>query len=150
MKSIRTKITLCLILTVLVSLVASGSSSIALNYNSAMSTVEQMMTETAVLAAGRAQQELAAYKNAVMEIGCIPELADPDVPVEEKRAIIDDRVAMHGFQRGNIIGTDGISIFDGKDYSDREYVRQALQGNVYVSEPLISPLPSTVRVPPTV
>lgn len=146
MKSIRTQITVCLILTVLVSLVASGSSSIALNYNSTMSTVEQMMTETAVLAAGRAQQELMAYKNAVMEIGCIPELADSDVPLEEKRAIIDDRVAMHGFQRGNIIGMDGISIFDGKDYSDREYVRQALQGNVYVSEPLISKITGELSI----
>ncbi len=146
MKSIRTKITLCLILTVLVSLVASGSSSIALNYNSTMSTVEQMMTETAVLAAGRAQQELMAYKNAVMEIGCIPELADSDVPLEEKRAIVDDRVAMHGFQRGNIIGMDGISIFDGKDYSDREYVQQALQGNVYVSEPLISKITGELSI----
>ena len=138
MKSIRTKITLCLILTVLISLIVSGAFSIALNYSSTMSTVEQMMTETAVLAAGRAQQELMAYKNAVMEIGCIPELADPDVPVEEKRAVIDDRVAMHEFQRGNIIGMDGISILDGKDYSDREYVKEAMQGNVYVSEPLIS------------
>lgn len=146
MKSIRTKITLCLILTVLISLVASGASSITLNYNSVMSTVEQMMTETAVLAAGRAQQELMAYRNAVMEIGCIPELSDPDVPVEEKRVIIDDRVAMHDFQRGNIIGVDGISIFDGKDYSDREYVRQALQGNVYVSEPLISKITGELSI----
>ncbi len=146
MKSIRTKITLCLILTVLVSLVVSGASSISLNYNSVMSTVEQMMTETAVLAAGRAQQELTAYKNAVMEIGCIPELADADVSVEEKRAIIDNRVAMHGFQRGNIIAMNGISIFDGKDYSDREYVRQALQGNVYVSEPLISKITGELSI----
>lgn len=85
MKSIRTKISLCLILTVLVSLVASGASSIALNYNSTMATVEQMMSETAVLAAGRAQQELASYKNVVMEVGHIPQLAEADVPVEEKR-----------------------------------------------------------------
>ena len=35
---------------------------------------------------------------------------------------------MHGFQRGNIIGVDGYSIFDGKDYSDREYVKQAMGG----------------------
>lgn len=146
MKSIRTKITLCLILTVLVSLVTSGTVSIMLNYNSTVSTVEQMMTETAVLAAGRAQKELEAYKNAVMEIGCIPDLADPNVPVEKKRAIIDDRVAMHDFQRGNIIGTDGFSIFDGKDYSDREYVRQALQGNVYVSEPLISKITGELSI----
>ena len=146
MKSIRTKITLCLILTVLISLVASGTSGIMLNYNSAMSTVEQMMTETAVLAAGRAQQELQAYENAVMEIGCIPELADPNVPLEEKRIIMDDRVAMHGFQRGNIIAANGISIFDGNDYSDREYVRQAMQGNIYVSEPLVSKITGELSI----
>ena len=146
MKSIRTKITLCLILTVLVSLVASGSSSIMLNYNSAMSTVEQMMTETAVLAAGRAHQELAAYKNAVMEIGCIPQLSDPAVSLDEKQTIMDERVSMHGFQRGNIIGLDGISIFDGKDYSDREYVQQAMQGNIFVSEPLISKITGELSI----
>ena len=56
MKSIRTKITLSLILTVLIGLVASGSSSIMLNYNNTMSTVEQMMSQTALLDAGRAQQ----------------------------------------------------------------------------------------------
>ena len=50
--------------------------------------------------------------------------------MEEKQAIIDERVSMHGFRRGNIVGADGISIFDGNDYSDREYVRQAMQGNV--------------------
>ena len=138
MKSIRIKITLCLILTVLASLIASGVSSIALNYNSTMSTVERMMSETAVLAAGRVQQELASYKNVVIEVGHIPQLADPEVSVAEKQAIINERVSMHGFQRGNIIGVDGISVLDGKDYSDREYVQQALQGNVYVSEPLIS------------
>lgn len=138
MKSIRIKINVCLILTVLIGLVASGTSSIMLNYNNTMSTVKQMMSQTAVLAAGRAQQELEAYKNVVMEVGCIPELSDSEVSVEEKQAIINERVSMHNFQRGNIVGTDGISIFDGNDYSDREYVRQAMQGNVFVSEPLIS------------
>ncbi|MCI8875974.1 MAG: HAMP domain-containing protein [Lachnospiraceae bacterium] len=146
MRSIRTKITLCLILTVLMGLVASGSSSISLNYNSTMSTVEQMMSQTAVLAAGRAQKELEVYKNVVMEVGCIPQLSDPEVPVEEKQAIIDERVSMHGFRRGNIVGADGISIFDGNDYSDREYVRQAMQGNVFVSEPLISKITGELSI----
>lgn len=146
MKSIRTKITLSLILTVLIGLVASGYSSIMLNYNNTMLTVERMMSQTAVLAAGRAQQELEIYKNVVMEVGCIPQLSDPEVSVEEKKAIIDERVSMHDFQRGNIIGTDGISIFDGKDYSDREYVRQAMQGNVFVSEPLISKITGELSI----
>ena len=138
MKSIRTKITLSLILTVLIGLAASGSSSIMLNYYNAMDTVERMMSQTAVLAAGQAQQELEVYKNVVMEVGCIPQLSDPKVSVEEKQAIIDERVSMHDFQRGNIVGANGVSIFDGNDYSDREYVRQAMEGNIYVSEPLVS------------
>ncbi len=52
MKSIRTKITLSLILTVLIGLVASGASSILLNYHNTVNTVEKMMSQTAVLAAG--------------------------------------------------------------------------------------------------
>ncbi len=146
MKSIRTKITLCLILTVLIGLAASGASSIMLNYNNTMSTVEQMMSQTAVLAAGQAQQELEAYKNVVMEVGCIPQLSNPKVSVEKKQAIIDERVSMHDFQRGNIVGADGISIFDGNDYSDREYVQQAMQGNVFVSEPLISKITGELSI----
>ena len=138
MKSIRTKITLCLILTVLAGQTASGIASIIPNYNSTMSTVEQMMCETAVLAADRVEQELLAYKVAVMDAGCIPQLSDPSVSVDEKQKIIDERVSMHDFQRGNIIGKNGYSIFDGKDYSDREYVQEAMKGNIYVSQPLVS------------
>ncbi|MCI9340716.1 MAG: HAMP domain-containing protein [Dorea sp.] len=138
MKSIRTKITLCLMVTVLATQLVVGAASITLNYNSTTKTVNQMMSETAVLAAERIEQELTAYKNVAMDTGCIPQLLDADVTLEEKRSIIDERVGMHGFQRGNVIGSDGISIFDGNNYSDREYVKQAMQGNVYVSEPLIS------------
>lgn len=138
MNSIRKKINISLIVTVLVAVVAVGASSIVLSYRSTVSTVEQLMSETAVLAAERVEQELTAYKNVAIDAGCIPQLADETVDVEEKRAIINEHVSMHGFRRGNVIGADGISIFDGNDYSDREYVQQAMRGNVYVSEPLVS------------
>ncbi len=138
MNSIRKKITVCLIATVFIALLAVGLSSIALNYRSTLTTVEQMMSQTAVLAGERIEQELSAYRNVAMDTGCIPQLSDKDVSVEEKRAIIDERVRMHGFQRGNVVDADGISIFDGNDYSDREYVKQAMGGNIYVSEPLVS------------
>ena len=146
MKSIRTKITLCLILTVLAGQAASGFASIIPSYNSTMDTVEQMMCQTAVLAADRVEEELLAYKNAVMDAGCIPQLSDEAVSVDEKQKILDERVSMHDFQRGNIIGKNGISMFDGKDYSDREYVQQAMQGNVYVSEPLISKITGELSI----
>lgn len=137
---------MCLILTVLIGQVASGISSIIPNYNSTVSTVDYMMNETALLAAERVEHELMAYKNAVMDAGCIPQLADPEVPLSEKRSIVSERASLHDFQRGNIIGLDGVSIFDGKDYSDREYVRQALKGNVYVSEPLISKITGELSI----
>lgn len=105
-----------------------------------------MMSETAALAAERIEQELTAYRNVAMDTGCIPQLSDASVSVEEKRSIIDERVSMHGFQRGNIVGSDGHSIFDGNDYSDREYVKQAMQGKVYVSEPLISKITGELSI----
>ena len=146
MKSIRKKITVYLMATVLIALAAVGASSIALNYRSTVATVDQMMSETAVLAAERIEQELTAYKNVAMDTGCIPQLTDSTVTVEEKRAIIDERVEMHGFRRDNVIGANGISIFDGNDYSDREYVKQAMQGNIYVSEPLVSKITGELSI----
>ena len=146
MKSIRKKITVCLIATVVITMVAVGAVSISLTYRSTITTVDRMLSETAVLAAERVEQELTAYKNVAMDTGCIPQLSDAAVPVEEKRAIIDERVGMHGFQRGNIIGLDGVSIFDGKNYSDREYVQQAMSGSVYVSEPLVSKITGELSI----
>lgn len=115
MNSIRKKITVCLMATVLLALAIVGGCSTALSYRGTLATVDRMMCETVLLAAGRIEQELAAYKNVAMDTGCVPQLADPDTSVEDKRAIIDQRVSAHGFQRGNVIGLDGISIFDGKD-----------------------------------
>lgn len=146
MNSIRKKITVCLMVTVIIALILVGGMSIVLNYRGTVSTVDQMLSETAVLAAERIDQELTAYKNVVIDTGCVPQLSDPNVTVEEKRAIIDERVSLHGFKRGNVIGLDGISIFDGNDYSDREYVRQAMEGNVYVSEPLISKITGELSI----
>lgn len=124
MKSIRKKITVSLMATVLTALIAVGASSIILNYKSTIATVDQMMRQTAVLAADRIEQELSAYKNVAMDTGRISQLSNYLTPLDEKQAIIDERIRLHGFQRGNVIGADGFSIFDGKDYSDREYVKQ--------------------------
>ena len=76
MKSIRKKITVCLMATVLIALLAVGGTSIALNYRSTVATVDQMLSETAVLAAERVEQELTAYKNVATDTGCVSQLSD--------------------------------------------------------------------------
>ena len=132
--------------TVLIALFVVGGASIGLNYRSTIATVEQMMSETAVLASERIEEELIAYKNVAMDTGRITQLANSFTSVEEKKAIVDERVSLHGFQRGNLIGLDGVSVFDGKDYSDREYVQQAMKGNVYVSQPLVSKITGELSI----
>ena len=83
--------------TVVITLVLVGSVSMALSYRNTVSTVDQMLSETAILAAERISQELTAYKNVAMDTGCIPQLSDASVSVEEKRAVVDERIRMHGF-----------------------------------------------------
>ena len=76
MNSIRKKSTVCLMATVLIALFAVGAASIGLNYRSTIATVDQMMSETAVLAAERIEEELIAYKNVAMDTGRITQLAN--------------------------------------------------------------------------
>ena len=118
MNSIRKKITVCLMLTVLAALFLVGGVSISLNYTSTAATVDQMMCESAALAAERVEQELMAYKNVAADTGCIPQLSSETIRVEDKRSIIDERVTMHNFQRGNIIGEDGIKEAIMKKFGD--------------------------------
>lgn len=89
MKSIRKKITVCLIATVLVALIAVGIASMTLSYRSTLTTVDQMMSQTAALAAERIEEELIAYKNVAMDTGCIPQLSDDTVSLSDKQAIFD-------------------------------------------------------------
>lgn len=138
LKKIKTKILLCMSLTVALSLLLVGTISTFLNYSSANKTLEQTMREMAVLAANRVEQELQAYTNVALEVGRTARLSNPAISVAEKEAIIEQSAQLHGYQRGNLIDQNGISLFDGQDYSDREYVQEALKGNARVSEPLVS------------
>ena len=101
MNSIRKKITVCLMATILIALIAVGVASSALSYRSTDATVKQMMSETAVLAAQRIEQELTAYKNVAIDTGCVAQLTDPETSLEEKRAIIDERASLHEIGRAS-------------------------------------------------
>ncbi len=138
MKTIRGKILLCMTLTVLVSLLTVGIIGVALNYISAISILRQTMTQTAKVAAERIEQELTAYTNVACDAGCTARLANPTVFPEDKKAIIDQLADIHHFEYGNIISSDGQSIFTGIDYTDRDYFKRSMQGEVLVSEPIIA------------
>lgn len=137
-KSIKQQITFFLLLMVSVSLLISGIISVYLNYSSTIDTLSQTMIETATITAERVSWELQAYSNIVSELGTVTQLSDPDATLEEKQSIVDEKVNTYGFVRGNILDTTGKSLYNGTDYSDRSYFQAAMQGDICISEPLIS------------
>ncbi len=146
LKTIKAKILLCMSTTVAAALIILGLASIWLNYSSSIQMLKQTMLKTAGIASERVSQELNAYANVAIDAGTIARLADPDQDVQTKKDIMNQRAADHGFKRGNIIGTNGISLFDGKDYSNREYFKKAMEGQTYVSEPLISQITGELSI----
>ena len=136
--SIRVQIMNRMSSTVLIATLIIGVVGAILNAISTFRLLEQSMTETARIAAERVEQELQAYSNIVYEIGTMQQLSDPEVSVEEKKALIDNRAKVHGFQRGNLLNKTGQSVFDGNNYSDRAYYQAAMKGDSFISEPLVS------------
>lgn len=136
--SVKNKILKSLVSIVMVSLLILGVCSIYLNYSSTNSTLKQTMLELVEVASERVEWEIEAYVNVVENLGYIERLADSNISSEEKEEIVNQRAQSFGMQRGNIIGMDGISIFNGSDYSDRLYFKAAINGESYVSEPLVS------------
>ncbi|MEG0762716.1 MAG: methyl-accepting chemotaxis protein [Oscillospiraceae bacterium] len=138
MKTIKARIMSGTIILVCAALLIVGGTSIVLNYNSTNQLLEQTLSEAAKLAAQRVEKELEAYSNVAYDAGSIARLADEKSTTDAKKSLIDQRAKSHGFERGNIIGVNGKSVFDGKDYSDREYFQMAMQGKASVSEPVLS------------
>ena len=139
MKSIKQKIILCCILMVSISLLILGAFAGIMTYTTTIGTVENDMQVSAKLAANRTSWEIKAYENIAVGLGVIPSLSDESVPESEKRDILTQSANEHELVSCNLIYADGSSL-DGKNYSDREYFKQAMQGNTTISEPIVSKL----------
>ncbi len=146
MKTIKGRVARLVIIVGLVAIISVAGISTLLNYNSTNKMLEETMTETAKLGAQRVEQELSKYQTIAYEVGSIARLANPDTSVEEKKSLIDQRTKTNNFLRGNIFDLNGLSIFDGADYSDREYFQEALQGRTHISEPVVSKVSGELTV----
>ena len=144
--SIRKKIMLRMSVTILIATLLTGIIGAVMNYNSTMTLLEQTMLEAVELAAKCVEAELQAYSNIAYEVGCVQELADETISVEEKQQLLNERVKTHGFERGNILDATGKSIFDGTDYSERDYFKTAIKGDTCISEPLVSKVTGQLTV----
>lgn len=138
MKSIKTKILVVMGVTVAVFVLLVGFISILINYRSSNEQLELSMSGTVRIAAERVEYELVSYSNIAVETGMRSDIADPQISVSQKESIINNLVEEYGFQRGNILDQKGDSLFDGNNYADREYFKEAMKGNPYISTPVVS------------
>ena len=123
---------------VLLSIVSLVIVSMIMNLSGTLSRLKADMQEIAKLSADRIRQELTVSETIVSELGCSYQLSAAVFTPAQKQEYINQRVEAYGMVRGKLIGSNGICAADGTDYSDREYFKRSMQGEVVVSDPVIA------------
>lgn len=123
---------------VLLSIVSLVIVSMIMNLSGTLSRLKADMQEIAKLSADRIRQELTVSETIVSEMGCSYQLSSVAFTPAKKQEYINQRVQAYGMVRGKLIGSNGICAADGTDYNDREYFKRSMQGEVVVSDPVIS------------
>lgn len=138
MKSIRTKILVGSSLITAFFVILLGVVSAVLNYTSTFSELESNMSNLSTITSQRVEWEIQNYVSIAEAFGGRSELSDPYVPVEEKESLLSNWATQYGLVRANLLDSSGTSQLDGQNYADREYFQQCMQGNSYVSTPVVS------------
>lgn len=137
-KSIKTKILATIVLMAIIPALTLGIVSSITTFKSTYDTARNSLMELTATTSDRIHYQLQSYINIAESAGTNPYYADPDVSVEEKQERLTAFANAYGFERGNIIGSDGLSIFNGQDFSERNYFQSAMRGEPFVSDPLLS------------
>lgn len=142
--SIEKKISSNFARTIMLCCIVLGVITSILSYASSISAVSETINNTSDVAAYYVSAALQQYVAIAYETGSIARLADPDRSVEEKEAILNQRIADHDFERGFLVDSNGIDILSGADFSDRPFFKEAMQGNTYISTPAYSEVTKSV------
>lgn len=142
--SIEKKISRKFAQTIMLSCILLGIISSILSYFSSVSAVSKTIDNTSDVAANYIAAALQQYIAIAYETGSIARLADPERSVEEKAAMLEQKVSTHDFDGVFLLGSDGVDILSGTDLSDRDYFKAAMRGDTYVSTPAYSDVTKSV------
>lgn len=106
-----------------------------LSYISSISAVSKTIDNTSDVAASYVAEAVERYVSIAYETGSIARLADPERAVEDKSALIMQKVDNYGFVNGLLLDGSGVDLLSGQDCSGETYFKEGMQGNTYVSTP---------------
>ena len=115
-----------------------------LSYISSVSAVSQTINNTSDVAADLVAAAIDKYVSVAYETGSIARLADPDKSVVEKAAILRQRINDHNFNGGFLLNSNGIDMISGVNLSEKDYFKEGIKGNTYVSTPAYSSVTNSV------
>lgn len=138
MKSVKGKILLGMVATIVIGMLVIGIVSIVMSLQSSNSMLQTAMQGTAEIAASRVEYELRSYIEIASTAGQSDTLSSEDVSVADKEAYVNQMAKNYNMTRGNLLDLQGNSYFDGNNYSDREYFQRAKNGESFVSTPTVS------------
>lgn len=114
-------------------LLSLGILSAQLNYTSILKNVDDSISTSTGLASHEISALLESYSKITSVTGTDGILAS-DASDAIKVARIDELAAEYGFTSGNILDKTGLSLNDGTDFSERDYVIRALAGETNISD----------------
>ncbi|MBD5457968.1 MAG: methyl-accepting chemotaxis protein [Lachnospiraceae bacterium] len=142
--SIEKKISSRFAQTILICCIVLGVVTSILSYVSSISAVSETINNTSDVAADYVAAALQQYVAIAYETGSIARLADPERSAEDKAVILNQRISDHNFDGGFLLDSNGIDIITGTDLSDRDYFKEAMKGNTYISTPAYSDVTKAV------
>lgn len=140
---LRSKIQLIFGGTLIVSLVMVGFVSVKSNVGIAKKSAQSNMENAVTLSAGQISSDLDNYLKMAVVAGQDAVLTDPKMDSQKKVDVMNQYATNYGFTSGNILDAQGVSLKDGTDFSDREYVQRALAGEANISEITLSKYTNT-------
>ncbi len=142
--SIEKKISSRFAQNILICCIVLGVVTSVLSYISSVSAVTETIDSTSDIAADYVAAALKQYTAIAYETGTLSRLSSPMLTKDEKKAILDQKVKEHKFQGAFLLDKEGTDVISGTDLSDRDYFKEAMKGDTYVSTPAYSEVTKSV------
>lgn len=142
---LSTKISIVFSLTIIILVYIIGTEACLYSYSSTISLVEKNSRSSAKTTARDIEALLQNYKNIAKASGSDMTLIG-NIPNEVRVKKVEQLAKQYGFTSGNLLDKKGVSIKDGTDFSDRDYVKAALNGKNNISDVTLSKYTNTYGI----